>query len=106
MSRVYRQAILFGSLMLGFIDLIRKIFPRLSNEFYFPCSKIHHSQEQPTMAPAINVCGSIRSFAVANWYFDDLEIEAGGAKKEIVITERVEVAEVAAVGVDFFVMSA
>ena len=58
------------------------------------------------MTPAINVCGSIRSFAVANWYFDDLEIEAGGAKKEIKITERVKVAEVAPVGGDLFVMSA
>ncbi len=43
-------------------------------------SKTHHAQQEPAMAPTIDVCRTVGALAVANGHFGDFEIEAGGAE--------------------------
>jgi hypothetical protein len=55
-----------------------------------------HSQQQPAVTEARNLCLPIGPVRIAHRTFDDLEIELGRAKDQIKITKRIEFAEVAA----------
>ena len=84
--------------------------PRLgrsgSHEFQLSRSKDHHAQEKPAMAPALNVRFAIGALAVTDGDVGDLQIEFGRAEEKVEVAEGVEVAEVSAVGGNFFVVGA
>ena len=52
------------------------------------------------MAPAGDIRGSVRAFTVADGQVYDLEIELCGAKEQVKIPKRIEIAKVFTVGGD------
>src|SRR4051794_9829112 len=53
-----------------------------------------HLQQEPAMAPALDVGLAVGPFPIADRQFDDLETELGRPEQQVEVTERIEVAEV------------
>ena len=45
------------------------------------------------MAPSRDICFAVDAFTIANWNFHDLQPHSSGAKNQIEVAERIEVAE-------------
>src|SRR3984893_10389054 len=56
------------------------------------------------MAPALDVSLTVSSLMIAHRNVDNLEVELGGAENQVEVAERIEVAEVGAVGGDGLVV--
>src|SRR4051812_25811876 len=56
-----------------------------------------HLEEHPTVAPALDIGGSVGTLSIANRQLHDLESQLRGAEQEIEVAKRIEVAEVRAV---------
>ena len=65
-----------------------------------------HAQQQPAVAEARDVGLAVRALVVADGQVDDAQVEARGAEQQVEVAERIEVAEVGAVGGDALVVRA
>ena len=57
-----------------------------SGEFEFAGGEEHHAQQQPAVAPALDVGRAVGAFLVADRHIGDLQVEFGGAKEQVEIT--------------------
>src|SRR5437588_9354913 len=84
----------------AFIEAIRDH----SNEFYLAHGKHHHAQKQPSVAPALDVCLAIGSSIIANWKFNDPEVQFCRSEKQVKITERIKITEIRSLSDDLIVV--
>ena len=64
-----------------------------------------HAQQQPAVAPALDVRLAVRALAVADRHVHDAQVQLRRAEEQVEVAERIEVAEVRAVGGDPLVVS-
>ncbi len=79
---------------------------RASHEFEFARGEDHHAQQQPAVAPALDIGFAVGAFPIPDGNVGDFEVLLGGAEEQVEIPKRVEVAEIGAVGRDVFVVGA
>ena len=70
------------------------VIQKLLHEFNSTGRKKDHPQKQPTVLPALDVGLAVLAFPVTDGHFNELEIQLGGAKKEVKITEGIEVPKI------------
>src|SRR5260370_13855965 len=76
-----------------------------SNELHFAHCKQHHAQEQPSMAPTLNIRLAIGSSIIADWQFNDPEVQFGCSEEEVEVTEGIKIPKIGTLGDDLLVVS-
>src|SRR6266480_4763446 len=76
----------------------------LTNELQSASSERHHAQEQPAVAPTLDVGLTVGSGLITNGQIRNAQVEFRGTEEEVEIAERIEVAKVSAVAGDGIVV--
>src|SRR3954469_24109656 len=63
-----------------------------------------HLEQEPAVAPALDVGLAVGALAVADRHLDELQVELGRPEQEVEIPEGIEVPEVGAVGGELLVV--
>src|SRR5690348_15375964 len=74
------------------------------SEFDFPQCVEGHAQQKPAVTETADVGFAVASRAVMDRYLDNFQVEPRRAKEQVEITKRIEVAKVASIARDLFVI--
>ena len=66
----------------------------VSDKFDSPGCKDNHSQQQPTVFPALDVGGAVGALAITNGQINYFVVQLGGAEEEVKITERIKIPKI------------